>query len=116
MRSKKYYISNIKLSLKINPIELDKIKNQCDQIKHHYLLKAKRYSNFISISLQKPKCDPNFSYVIWKKSNKSQSQLQKAQMQHVNITAIKNKYQIFDSFHLLQNLLENFKFNEKTLY
>ena len=49
MLSKKYWISNIKLSLKIDPIDLDKIENECDPIKHSNFIKAKRYHNYISI-------------------------------------------------------------------
>ena len=54
MLSKKYWISNIKLSLKIDPIDLDKIENECDPIKHSNFIKAKRYHNYISINLRKP--------------------------------------------------------------
>ena len=54
MLSKKYYISNIKLSLKIDPIDLEKIESECDVSKHPNLIKAKRYQNYISINLKNP--------------------------------------------------------------
>ena len=55
MLSKKYSISNIKLSLKIDPIDLDKIEKECFPSKHPNILKSKRYPNYISIDLKKTK-------------------------------------------------------------
>ena len=49
MLSKKYYISNIKLSLKIAPIDLEKIENQCDPSKHPNFIKAKRYQTILAL-------------------------------------------------------------------
>ena len=54
MLSKKYSISNIKLSLKIDPIDLDKIEKECFPSKHPNILKSERYPNYISIDLKKP--------------------------------------------------------------
>ena len=108
MLSKKYSISNIKLSLKIDPIDLDKIEKECFPSKHPNILKSERYPNYISIDLKKPN-KGKYNYVIWKKSRNSLKSLGK---QHVNITSVKNKDQVYDSFHALQNLLQEFKFSE----
>ena len=108
MLSKKYWISNIKLSLKIDPIDLDKIENECDPIKHSNFIKAKRYHNYISINLRK-RDRGYFNYVIWKKSKNSFKDLPK---QHVNITSVRNRIQVCDSFSALENLLRDLKFNE----
>ena len=105
---KKYYISNIKLSLKIDPIDLEKIENECDPSKHPNLIKAKRYQNYISINLKKPN-KGYFNYVIWEKSRNS---LITPTKQHVNITSVKNHIQFCDSFRALENLLQDLKFNE----
>ena len=65
----KYYIANIKFSLKIAPIELENIDNEFDPTNHPDFIKVKRYPNFISIYL-KNQYDSYFNYVIWKKSKK----------------------------------------------
>ena len=108
MLSKMYWITNIKLSLKVDPIDLEKIENECDPSKHPNFIKAKRYQNYISINLKKPN-KGYFNYVIWKKSRNS---LKTPQKQHVNITSVKNHIQVWDSFHSLENLLQDLRFNE----
>ena len=108
MLSKKYYISNIKLSLKIDPIDLDKIQSECDASKYPNFIKAKRYQNYISIDLKKPN-KGYFNYVIWKKSRKP---LISPKKQHVNITSVKDHIQVCDSFRALESLLKDLKFNE----
>ena len=66
MLSKKCYISNIELSLKIAPINLVKTEKGCDPTKHPTFIKGKRYPNYLK-KPHKGYCN----YVIWKKSRNS---------------------------------------------
>lgn len=88
MSSYNYTISNVKLSVKTsNSYTLEELLNLCKE----HNLQYKKFHNFVVILCK-------FKYIIFKKGKKS--------VNHINITHIKNNYEISDAITFLKSNLD----------